>query len=233
MKSSLCQFFLLLLHCNSKLQHIYMQKGQTLFYIQAILAGILIGLGDIVYVATESHILGSFLFSLGLLSILIKGYPLYTGRIGYVDGFKDLWNPRKGMLLIILFNFIGIAIVCALANASRLDLSAVDAMVNTKCSQTWYSTLFLSWGCGVMMYLAVNGWKKSQNPLTVVMPIMFFILCGFEHCIANFGYFWMWIAGDGFAHVAERVMELPLGFSINLLIMIFGNAIGSLCFSKI
>ena len=54
-----------------------------------------------------------------------------------------------------------------------------------------------------------------------------------EHCIANFGYFWMWIAGDGFAHVAERVMELPLGFSINLLIMIFGNAIGSLCFSKI
>lgn len=190
-------------------------------------------MGDLVYVVNENKIVGSFLFALGLLSILIKGYPLYTGRIGYVEKPSDLWNLKTGMLPIILMNFIGIALVCALANASRLNLSAVDAMVQTKVSQSWFSALFLSWGCGAMMYLAVNGWRKTQNPIAVIMPIMFFILCGFEHCIANFGYFWMWIAGDGFAHIAERMSELPLGFCLNLLIMIVGNALGSLTFSKI
>jgi len=203
------------------------------FYIQSLLAGLLIGMGDIVYVVSENHILGAFLFSLGLISILIKGYPLYTGRIGYVEKWSDLWNPRTGMLPIIVCNFVGIALVCSLANLSRLNLSAVDAMVATKVSQTWYSALFLAWGCGAMMYLAVNGWRKTSNPLTVILPIMFFILCGFEHCIANYGYFWMYIAGDGCQHVTERLAELPAGFCTNLLLMIVGNALGSLTFSKI
>lgn len=210
-----------------------MNKETKDFYLQSLLAGVLIGMGDLVYVVSESHIVGSFLFSLGLLSILIKGYPLYTGRIGYVESVHDLWKPVGGMLPIILMNFIGIAFVCALANASRLDLSVVDAMVKTKVEQTWFSALFLSWGCGAMMYLAVNGWRKTNNPILVILPIMFFILCGFEHCIANFGYFWMWIAREGFTHIAERAIELPLGFSLNLLIMIVGNALGSLTFSKI
>lgn len=203
------------------------------FYLQSVLAGMLIGMGDVVYVVNENHILGSFLFSLGLISILIKGYPLYTGRIGYVSSVHDLWNIKRGMLPIIVCNFIGIAIVCSLVNCSRLDTSAVETMVSVKTTQTWYSSLFLAWGCGAMMYLAVNGWKKTQNPLTVILPIMFFILCGFEHCIANYGYFWMWISADGFAHTAERLTTLPLGFCSNLLIMIAGNALGSLTFSKI
>ncbi len=208
-------------------------KDTLKFVIQSILAGVLIGMGDIVYVVSANHVLGSFLFSLGLLSILIKGYPLYTGRIGFIEGWSDLWNPSRGMLLIILSNFIGIALVCSLAAMSRLDLSAVDKMVEVKTTQSWYSALFLAWCCGAMMYLAVNGWRKTSNPLTVIMPIMFFILCGFEHCIANFGYFWMWIAANGGADLSERIMQLPLGFCPNLLWMIVGNALGSLSFSKI
>lgn len=210
-----------------------MTKETLTFYIQSLLAGVLIGLGDTVYVVTANHIVGSFLFSLGLISILIKGYPLYTGRIGYVESWRDLVKPVGGMLPVILMNFIGIGLTCCLINATRLDLSAVDAMVTTKVNQSVWSALILSWGCGVMMYLAVNGWKKTSNPLVVILPIMFFILCGFEHCIANYGYFWMWIARDGFAHMAERVVQLPMGFCLNLLVMILGNALGSLTFSKI
>lgn len=210
-----------------------MNNENLKFYIQSVLAGALIGMGDLVYVVSENKIAGSFLFSLGLLSILIKGYPLYTGRIGYVESFSDLWNIRKGMLPIIVFNFIGIALVCSAANATRLNVSAVDAMVATKVSQSWSSALILSWGCGAMMYLAVNGWRKTSNPIMVILPIMFFILCGFEHCIANYGYFWMYITGEGFAHISERLAELPIGFCLNLIIMIIGNALGSLTFSKI
>lgn len=203
------------------------------FYVQSLLSGLLIGAGDTVYVLNENKILGSFLFSMGLLSILIKGYPLYTGRIGFVSKLSDLWDLKTGMLPIILLNFAGIALACSLMSLTRLDLSAVDAMVQTKVGQTWYSSLILSWGCGAMMYLAVNGWRKTEKPVMVILPIMFFIMCGFEHCVANYGYFWMWIAADGFSHAAERLLQLPLGFCTNLLIMIAGNALGSLSFSKI
>ena len=211
-----------------------MNKSETLtFYLQSLLAGALIGMGDLIYVVSANKILGSFLFSLGLLSILIKGFPLYTGRIGYVTSWNDIWNIRKGMLPIIFFNFIGIALVCALAGETRLDLSGVDAMVSTKTMQSSFSSLYLSWGCGAMMYLAVNGWKKHSHPILVIMPIMFFILCGFEHCIADYGYFWMWIGEDGFSHFSDRICQLPLGFCSNLLVMIVGNALGSLTFSKL
>lgn len=203
------------------------------FLIKSLLAGAIIGMGDIVYVVNDNKILGSFLFSLGLLTILIKGYPLYTGRIGFIQNPADLWNLRSGMLPIILCNFVGIAAVCTIASTTRLDLSAVDAMVQTKVNQSWISALFLSWCCGAMMYFAVNGWRETQKPVMVILPIMFFIMCGFEHCIANYGYFWMWIAADGLSHLPQRIMELPAGICINLLLMIVGNALGSLTFSKI
>lgn len=203
------------------------------FLIKSLLAGAIIGMGDIVYVVNDNKILGSFLFSLGLLTILIKGYPLYTGRIGFIQKPADLWNLQSGMLPIILCNFVGIATVCTIASTTRLDLSAVDAMVQTKVSQSWISALFLSWCCGAMMYFAVNGWRETQKPVMVILPIMFFIMCGFEHCIANYGYFWMWIAADGLSHLPQRIMELPAGICINLLLMIVGNALGSLTFSKI
>lgn len=210
-----------------------MNKSNLNYCLQALLAGVLIGLGDIVYVVNSNHLIGAFLFSLGLLTILMKGYPLYTGRIGFIEGVSDLVKPRGGMVCLMLLNFLGIALTCSLANVSRLDLSVVENVITVKLQQPWYSALFLSWGCGVMMYIAVSGWRKTANPLFVILPIMFFILCGFEHCIANFGYFWMWITADGFTHCSYRLSELPLGFSLNLCVMILGNALGSLTFSKI
>lgn len=210
-----------------------MNKANLNYCLQALLAGVLIGLGDIVYVVNSNHLIGAFLFSLGLLTILMKGYPLYTGRIGFIEGGSDLVKPRGGMVCLMLLNFLGIALVCSLANVSRLDLSEVSRIIYVKVEQPWYSALFLSWGCGVMMYIAVSGWRKTANPLFVILPIMFFILCGFEHCIANFGYCWMWITSGGFDQIPHRIGVLPLGFSLNLGIMILGNALGSLTFSKI
>lgn len=191
------------------------------FYIKSLLAGVLIGLGDIIYVVSENHILGSFLFSLGLLTILIKEYPLYTGRVGYVKSYDDVIDCSS----MIVFNFIGIALVCGFANITNLDLSAVNTIVSNKLHQEWYSTLFLSWGCGAMMYFAVNGWKKTGNPIAVIMPIMFFILCGFEHCIADYGYFAM--------YKFKEAIDYDYHAGIFVLTTIVGNALGSLTFSKI
>lgn len=42
-------------------------------YIKAILAGMMIGLSGFVYLSVENKIVGSFLFSFGLITILSQG----------------------------------------------------------------------------------------------------------------------------------------------------------------
>ncbi len=180
---------------------------------QSLMAGVLIGFGCIAYVVCAPKVLGAFLFSLGLLTVVIQEKRLYTGKIGYVNRNTN-WLE---MLLMLIFNLVGIGITCWLfAQYSGLDIDTAE-LVSKKFSRAWYEALMLSMGCGVMMYIAVDGYKKTKNYLAVIMPIMFFILCGFEHCIANFGY----MAMNG------------TFFHWNLLIWIVGNAIGSLILSRI
>lgn len=58
-----------------------MQSTFYQFTVKSILAGILIGLGCVIYVASPINYVGSFLFSLALLTIMVKGLYLYTGKV--------------------------------------------------------------------------------------------------------------------------------------------------------
>ena len=68
------------------------------------------------------------------------------------------------------------------------------------------------------MYIAVNNYKKENDVIgkymTIFMGVMAFILCGFEHCVANMFYFS--IAGT-----------FSLKVFAYLLVMILGNSVGS------
>ena len=186
------------------------------FVVKSLLAGFMIGLGCLVYVVCANKIVGAFLFSLGLLSVILQQYNLYTGKVGYIS------RDTAGRLLpMFLLNAVGIGITDFLASFTRLDVSAVNTIVATKLSDNYFSIFLLSIGCGVMMFLAVDNYRKNNHPLIVIMPIMFFILCGFEHCVANVGYFAM-------AHT-----PLTLDLCARVAIMVVGNGIGSCILSKV
>lgn len=55
---------------------------KDLFY--GICAGILIGIGGAVFLASENRVIGAILFSVALICICAKGYSLYTGKVGYL-----------------------------------------------------------------------------------------------------------------------------------------------------
>jgi formate/nitrite transporter FocA (FNT family) len=184
-------------------------------FFNAIKAGFMISIGCIAYTVTENHILGSFLFSLGLYAIVENAYNLYTGKIGYFNVIDD-W---KYLLSVIVGNFIGVFTLCLLFKEfSTLDISQSIVMSTNKSNESILDCLMRSIGCGMLMYAAVETFRRSDNhhPLHVIMPIMCFILCGFEHCIANVGY----MALSGVYYI------------VNLLVMILGNSIGSFLLSK-
>ena len=55
----------------------------------SVLAGLMIGIGSISYLANPS-IFGCMLFSVGLLAILDCQLTLFTGKVPYMKSYKEL-----------------------------------------------------------------------------------------------------------------------------------------------
>ncbi|MBQ8510536.1 MAG: formate/nitrite transporter family protein [Clostridia bacterium] len=190
---------------------------KTLF--PAILAGLCIGLGGTVCLSVDNSVVGALLFSIGLLTILAFGFNLFTGKVGYA-----LDNPPSyiGTLAIIwLGNLIGTSLMALLLRFTRVYgtiAPKAQSMVDSKLGDTPVSILLLAIGCGMCMYIAVQAYKTQTSTLKcvfVIFPVMVFILCKFEHVIANMFYF---------ALCGSFTLK-TLGY---LLIMTIGNSIGGL-----
>lgn len=188
-----------------------MEKLRVL--IKAVYAGFMIGIGGIVYLSVENKIIGSFLFSFGLLTIVTQGFFLYTGKIGFVKKWKELLT----MAVIVAGNYAGTLLAALLARMSKLPIDSLG-LVNRKLDNNLWTVFLLSVFCGVMMYLAIDNYNKSKHLLFIIAPVMIFILSGFEHSVANMFYF----------HLAG-VYSLPS--FLYLLVMVAGNGIGARVFA--
>lgn len=162
-----------------------MGKKQILYiFMKAVYAGFMIGIGGIIYLSVEHKVIASLLFSFGLLTIVVQGYNLYTGKIGFVKKIGEL----PDMLLIILGNYLGTLLAAGIAKASSLGIDSRE-LAELKLSKDPMQVFLLSVFCGVMMYLAIDNYKKSKHFLFVIAPVMIFILSGFEHSVADMFYF--------------------------------------------
>ena len=177
---------------------------------KSILAGLLISLAGIVYLNCPDKIVGSLLFSLGLISILILEVKLFTGVIGYVNSKRSILDS----LLILVFNLVAAAIVGLIYRCSSDAAASIAESKLLVFSETWWLTGLKSIGCGAAIYLAVEGYKKSKSLIPVILGVMVFILASWNHCIADCFYM---------AAGSSSALAIPY-----LLVVIVGNSIGSL-----
>lgn len=186
-------------------------------FIKSIYSGLCIGLGGTVYLSCDNKILGSFLFGLGLFTILNFGFNLFTGKVGYfVNNKVNYW----GFLGIVwLGNFIGTFVFAKLMAATRYG-AALQAKANALCiikdGDGFASLLVLGIFCGMLMFIAADGYKTVENQVgkvfIVFLPVMVFILSGFEHCIADMFYFSL--AGDFSTTMLKALVAITIGNSI-------------------
>lgn len=176
---------------------------------KSILAGILIGLGDIILLLITPKILGAILFSFGLVTIINMQLYLFTGKIGFLNK-----NNHSQMLQILIFNFVGIAGTVglyAIANPSFIPLLGAAAAI--KFGKETLTLFINAVFCGMLIHFAV----KNKNILITIMSVVIFILIGAQHCIADFPY-------------------LLAKFSIHNLIafiyIIIGNSLGAIFIEK-
>ena len=176
----------------------------------AVMSGIMIGFGGVVFLMCENRVVGSVLFSFGLLTIVCQGFALYTGRVGYFRQYG--WAQ---MAATLAGNFVGTFLMGKLFSLTRLPIAEnVQGIVATKLADDSLSLFVLAVGCGAMMYLAVDNYRKSKSWLFIIFPIVIFILSGFEHSIANMFYLTL---ADAWGLEALRLTAIG----------IIGNAVGS------
>lgn len=144
----------------------------------AILASILIGLGDYVLLKVGAP-LGAFLFALGLYGVCLLGANLFTGKCGFILENKK-WLDLG---IILLANMVaGWMIGWAFSIADPVIHDAAVIKFNS-----WDLSLgfFLrSIFCGMIMYIAVKCYKMGSI-WGVFIGVPLFILAGFQHSIAN------------------------------------------------
>ena len=193
-----------------------MKKNIKMFLL-AIGAGLAISIGGTVYLSVDNKIIGSLLFAVGLYAIVLNGLFLYTGKVGYLVVQSDKIEYLGLMAITWLGNLAGTWIGAVAVLNTRIQGIRENAVgiCETKLADEPLSIFLLAIFCGILMYIAVDGFKEKENPLILFFCVSVFILSGFEHCIANMFYFS--IAG-----------AWSLKTIVYLIIMTLGNSLGGM-----
>lgn len=218
-------------------------------FMLAILAGSFIALGGLGSQIASScaadpssaRVISSVVFPIGLFMVLVGGAELFTGNCLITIPVLSKKATVKGMIrnwVIVYFgNMVGGFLIAALAAFSHI-YSFNDGNLATQVVNTAVTKSNISFGdaflrgilCNVLVCMAV--WcsfaadELAGKVFALWLPVMLFIICGFEHCVAN-----MYFIPAGF--LASFVHGIPadglsaVGFFVtNLIPVTLGNIVG-------
>lgn len=179
-------------------------EALLLFILMSLLAGFMIGLGGTSSLLAANllgawgRLVGATLFSLGIFVIISFEMKLFTGMVAEIPtmGVKNLWR----LPVVFLGNAAGVAITALLVKFSPLADIVIPqgaAVIAPKlAADAWairsFSSAIL---CGFLITLSVWGPRYAPKKglsasVAVMLPIIVFAFCGFDHSVANMLYFY-------------------------------------------
>ena len=186
-------------------------------FIGAVLAGMSIAIGGLVFLSVDDKVIGSALFTVGLFTVCTMGLNLFTGKVCYA-----LQNNREyalGLPIIWIGNLAGTGLIALFASLTRNAPALAEkasGMCRTKLNDSLVSLFFLGILCNILIYIGVEGFKNIPHEfgkyLALLFGVMVFILCGTEHCVADMFYFW--IAGAWSARAVVCILVITLGNAV-------------------
>ena len=149
--------------------------------LKSILSGILISIGAFAYLKVGG-IVGAILFAFGIISIVGLKIKLYTGVAGTDEKFIDKFEVFG---LNVFGALIG-AFIISLGDTSTYETA--HNIVLTKLTTSPIKGFFKAVMCGLIVDVSVH-LSKKYNFLPLLIGIPTFIMCGFNHSIADASYF--------------------------------------------
>ena len=193
-----------------------------------ILAGLFIGLGglgNILISQTISDIglskfAGACVFPVGLMLVVVCGAELFTGNnlmtIALMDKKITIKQVLKNWGFAYLANFIGaIIFVIFIYFSGILTQDAAIKAINvaeSKASLDFIQAFMRGIMCNILVVLAVWFATSGQDIISKIFacwfPIMLFVLCGFEHSIANMFFIPMGMVLGADINICQLVFNL-------------------------
>ena len=236
-------------------------KNKTLMpgikiFLLGILAGALIAFGGVTANTASmgaNRLIAGCVFPFGLIMVVLLGAELFTGNclisISVLDKQARFSGMLRNWVLAYIGNFVGgvlVAALCAYSGQfnwqdSALAVVTIKAAV-AKCSMGFGSAFLLGVGCNFLVCIAVllafAAKDVAGKILGIFGPICVFVICGFEHCVANMYYVPAGIFAMGIEKYAAKAVEAGVNTGVlnwgsfllhNLLPVTLGNIVGGVC----
>ena len=194
------------------------------------------------------RIISGLLFAFGLGMVIVSGAELFTGNtlmtIGVLDKRVKLLKVLRSWVIVYIGNFIGsilVAVVCAKfgwvdAGKGALAVYSMKVAVG-KMTMPFANAFFMGICCNVLVTLGVLFSLSAQDMtgriLGAYTPVAFFVICGFNHSIADMFYCTLGLfCKPEYAAMAQEagvaVEKLTWGnyFLGNMLPVTLGNIVG-------
>lgn len=178
--------------------------------LSGVLAGLFIALGGLgsqmaqtAIGGTAGRIVGACVFPVGLFLVVTVGVELFTGNCllpaPWLNRGKTqvkLSGILKNWIFVYIGNFIGSFLLSLMVVGGHIDTmldnKLGETMINTatsKMSLCLPDAIIRGILCNILVCLAV--WvamgcaELGGKAIAVILPVMLFVLCGFEHSVAN------------------------------------------------
>lgn len=233
-------------------------------YLSALLAGFLIASGAVVantagHLLTNaglSRVLCGLLFPFGLIMVIITGAELFTGNclitISLLEKTASPAGMVRNLVIVYLGNLLGaVLLAAAIVCCGQLDLSGGALAVHTirtaaaKCAIPFGKAVVLGVLCNILVCAGVMcslcGKSLTGRAIGAFVPVSFFVIGGFEHCVANMYYIPAGLMAAGIPQYAQLAAEAGVdlsaltlgGFFANLAPVTIGNIIGGCGFGAL
>lgn len=227
-------------------------------FILAIMAGVFIALGGVsattaavsISAPSVGKFVGACIFPGGLTMVLLAGSELFTGNclltIPLLQKEITAGQMLKNWIVVYLGNFVGGLLVSAgIVFSDQIALFGNGMAVSVistaagKCSMGFGDALIKGIMCNFLVCIAV--WiafaakEVAGKILGLFFPVMMFVLCGFEHSVANMYYIGAGLFAKGVGVYNEAAQLCGVDMSAltwcnfilkNLLPVTIGNIIG-------
>ncbi len=189
-------------------------------FLKSLLAGVAISIAAVAYLSVEHNVIGGVLFGVGLISIYLFDWNLYTGKCCYLP--QDIKRFAPITILALIGNLFGTVATGYIIRLSGLSIveKAETALVS-KLDHTLLESFILAIFCGILMSVAVLGYKRQKDDfgrsIIIILPITVFIIAKFEHVVANM--FYISLANSWRADTALFTLICAVGNAVGCIII--------------
>ena len=205
-----------------------------------------------------ARLVAGLVFPVGLMMVILTGAELFTGNCMFIMGVCNkqfsAFTMIKILMLVYLGNmFGGIMIAILISLSGQLDYSSgllgayTIKIASAKVALPFVKAFVSGILCNILVCIAVlmTGCAKDiiGKLFCVFFPILLFVVCGFEHCVANMYYIpagimaaenneYVSIAMKQYGLTLEQISNITWSnfFVYNLFPVTLGNVLGGMVF---